>query len=131
MTIKERQPATGEYSYEDTGCSVAPSCLSCPLAQCKYDDPAAFYRYLRQKKAVEVHSVMQSEGLTVAEAADRFAVKPDQIRVILRRLNIPITERRKRRDQIIIEEALLPEEAAARFGIGQSRAQQIITTGRR
>ncbi len=25
--------------YEDTGCELAPSCLACPLAICKYDDP--------------------------------------------------------------------------------------------
>lgn len=25
--------------YEDTGCRSAPSCLSCPFAQCKYDRP--------------------------------------------------------------------------------------------
>ena len=26
-------------AYEDTGCDLAPSCLECPLALCKYDDP--------------------------------------------------------------------------------------------
>ncbi len=25
--------------YRDTGCDSAPSCLECPLALCKYDDP--------------------------------------------------------------------------------------------
>ena len=28
------------YNYRDTGCELAPSCLECPLATCKYDDPA-------------------------------------------------------------------------------------------
>ena len=27
------------YNYRDTGCELAPSCLECPLAVCKYDDP--------------------------------------------------------------------------------------------
>ena len=26
-------------NYPDTGCELAPSCLECPLALCKYDDP--------------------------------------------------------------------------------------------
>lgn len=25
--------------YRDTGCELAPSCLACPLARCKYDAP--------------------------------------------------------------------------------------------
>ncbi len=32
------------YHYEDTGCEVSPSCLNCPLPQCKYDDPVWFQR---------------------------------------------------------------------------------------
>jgi len=28
--------------YEDTGCELSPSCLRCPLAICKYDDPKVF-----------------------------------------------------------------------------------------
>lgn len=30
----------------DTGCSVSPSCFSCPLARCKYDD-LKVYAWLR------------------------------------------------------------------------------------
>ena len=35
------------YHYEDTGCEVSPSCLTCPLPQCKYDDPVWFQRHRR------------------------------------------------------------------------------------
>ena len=29
-----------EYmTYEDTGCELSPTCMECPLAMCKYDDP--------------------------------------------------------------------------------------------
>ena len=33
------------YHYEDTGCEVSPSCLNCPLPQCKYDDPDGSKRH--------------------------------------------------------------------------------------
>ena len=34
-----RLPASDESHPPDTGCSVSPSCLCCPLPLCKYDDP--------------------------------------------------------------------------------------------
>ena len=62
------------YTYEDTGCEVSPSCLSCPLPQCKYDDPGWFQRYRRFSRDMNVLTVMQREGLTVEETAERFSV---------------------------------------------------------
>ncbi len=36
-----RRDALPEYvHYLDTGCDIHPSCLTCPLARCRYDDPA-------------------------------------------------------------------------------------------
>ena len=29
------------FPYRDLGCDLAPSCLSCPFEQCRYDGPAA------------------------------------------------------------------------------------------
>lgn len=39
MTSKPyRRDALPEFvNWRDTGCSVSPSCLECPLAQCRYD----------------------------------------------------------------------------------------------
>ena len=62
------------YHYEDTGCEVSPSCLSCPLPQCKYDDPVWFQRHRRLARDLKVWSTMQSERLTADEAAQRFSV---------------------------------------------------------
>lgn len=28
-----------EVDYRDSGCSLFPSCLSCPLERCRYDEP--------------------------------------------------------------------------------------------
>ena len=38
------------YPYRDEGCEVSPSCLRCPLAQCKYDDPDWFQRQKRDER---------------------------------------------------------------------------------
>ncbi len=37
---KIRREALPEYAnYRDTGCDLAPSCLSCPFVRCRYDKP--------------------------------------------------------------------------------------------
>ncbi len=73
------------FHYEDTGCEVSLSCLNCPLPQCKYDDPAWFQRYQRFSKDLIVLTAMQSENLTVDEAAERFSVTVRTIFRIMRR----------------------------------------------
>ena len=62
------------YHYEDTGCEVSPSCLNCPLPQCKYDDPDWFQRHRRFARDLRMWSTIQLEGLSAQEAADRFSV---------------------------------------------------------
>ena len=73
------------YHYEDTGCEVAPSCLRCPLPQCKYDDPVWFQRHQRMARDLKVWSAMQSESLTVEAAAERFSVTVRTVFRIMRR----------------------------------------------
>ncbi len=73
------------FHYEDTGCEVSLSCLNCPLPQCKYGDPAWFQRYQRLSKDLIVLTAMQSENLTVDEAAERFSVTVRTIFRIMRR----------------------------------------------
>lgn len=42
---KVRLTALPEFTpYHDTGCDLAPSCLSCPLVRCRYDDPGGARR---------------------------------------------------------------------------------------
>ena len=73
------------YHYEDTGCEVSASCLNCPLPQCKYDDPGWFQRHRRLARDLKVWSTMQSETLTVEEAAERFSVTVRTVFRIMRR----------------------------------------------
>ena len=38
--------------YPDNGCEVSPSCLSCPLPLCRYDDPQGYENWKhRQRRA--------------------------------------------------------------------------------
>lgn len=40
MTSRPTRRGLPEYmTYEDTGCELSPTCIECPLAVCKYDDP--------------------------------------------------------------------------------------------
>jgi hypothetical protein len=72
--MKGYQLAPLSYVYPDTGCAAAPSCLSCPLARCKYDDPIWFRRQQQQTRDLGMATTMRLEGLTVEAAAERFSV---------------------------------------------------------
>ena len=56
-------------NYPDTGCEIAPSCLRCPLPQCKYDLPVQ-----SQRRYVRDYQVVLIEGLTVGAAANLLGV---------------------------------------------------------
>ena len=73
------------YHYEDTGCEVSSSCLSCPLPRCKYDDPVWYQRNRRLARDFKVWTAIQQENLTVEEAAERFSVTARTIFRIIHR----------------------------------------------
>ncbi|MFQ6026868.1 MAG: transposase family protein [Dehalococcoidia bacterium] len=73
------------YHYEDTGCEASNSCLSCPLPQCKHDDPVWFQRNRRLARDFNVLTAMRLEHLSVDEAAERFSVTVRTIFRIMRR----------------------------------------------
>ena len=78
-------PVPEFYHYEDTGCEVSASCLSCPLPQCKYDDPVWYQRNRRLARDFKVWSAIQQDDLTVDEAAERFSVTVRTIFRIMQR----------------------------------------------
>ena len=80
------------YHYEDSGCEVSSSCLTCPLPRCKYDDPVWFQRHRRMARDLKVWTTMQMEGLTADEAAERFSVTVRTIFRIMRRCREAILE---------------------------------------
>lgn len=54
--------------YTDTGCELAPSCLECPLALCKYDDPSWDRRSRTVMRDQEIVR-LRRKGLRVADIA--------------------------------------------------------------
>ena len=92
MTVSKTEAATTRSSgapnsnyYKDEGCDISPSCLTCPLPQCKYDDPIWYQQYRRLAKDFEMWNTIRSESLTTDEAAERFSVTPRTIFRIIRR----------------------------------------------
>ena len=73
------------YPYRDEGCEVSPSCLRCPLPQCKYDDPGWFHRQRRSDRDREVAVALREDGLSVPAVAARFALSQRTIFRIIRR----------------------------------------------
>ena len=55
-------------SITTDGCDVAPHCLSCPLPQCKYDDPAELRRMRRAERAAAIDARIAS-GMSAREIA--------------------------------------------------------------
>jgi DNA-binding CsgD family transcriptional regulator len=69
--------------YRDEGCELFPSCLSCPLPQCRYDGPERrqMAKELRNEEVVRLHG----EGNTIRELAERYDVSARTIYRIVRR----------------------------------------------
>jgi hypothetical protein len=70
-----RSDALPEHiEYRDDGCDLFPSCLSCPLARCRYDVPGGVRALLNQERDHQIRVMRDDAGLTVDEIADRFQV---------------------------------------------------------
>ena len=72
-------------SYKDDGCEASPSCLTCPLPQCRYDNPIWFKQYRRLAKDSRIWKTIQSESLTANKAAERFSLTQRTIFRIMQR----------------------------------------------
>lgn len=73
------------FPYRDNGCSVSPSCLQCPLPQCKYDDPGWLTRVRRDSRDNQVLRTRRDEGVTVVEVARRFHISQRTVHRIMAR----------------------------------------------
>lgn len=71
--------------YEDNGCEVAVTCLECPLPRCKFDDMEWFGKYRRLARDLRIASIIDEEGLSIADAAKRFSITPRTVFRVLSR----------------------------------------------
>ena len=70
----------GERAYKivraDDGCDVAPHCLQCPLAECKYVDPYHYNLWLHAASQMRKERILAASqnGMSLAEIAEREGV---------------------------------------------------------
>lgn len=60
--------------YQDQGCELAASCLSCPFASCVYEESGGKQRWLKRLRAREMSRLFTEERKEVKELAQIFAV---------------------------------------------------------
>jgi hypothetical protein len=82
---KVRMDALPEHlDYRDGGCDLAPSCLRCPLARCRYDEPGGARR-LFQSSRDEAVRVRRDEGVGINALAREFGISRRSVFRILAR----------------------------------------------
>ena len=70
--------------YQDDGCEASNSCLDCPLAMCKYDDPGWLRRQDRGQRDDEIFRLRKA-GIPVPELARQFKVSTRTVHRIIQR----------------------------------------------
>ena len=69
-----RSDALPEFTrYRDNGCDVHPSCLTCPLPRCRYEEPGGLRALLNKTRDKRIVA-QRATGVPVAELAARFSV---------------------------------------------------------
>ena len=74
-----------KFPYRDDGCEIFPSCLRCPLPQCKYDDPGWLQREKRRERDQNIIEAVKQDGVSISEAASRFSISQRTIFRIIRK----------------------------------------------
>jgi hypothetical protein len=73
------------------GCNVSPSCFSCPLPECMWEQPITRKAYLRDVKTLEVFKQHQHLGTAQAAqaAAEQMRLTERSVYRMLKRTNPP------------------------------------------
>lgn len=70
-----RQDALPEHvDYRDRGCDLFPSCLSCPLPRCRYDEPGGVRAMLNRVRDREIRRMRFDDRVAINEIGRRFQV---------------------------------------------------------
>ena len=69
--------------YQDQGCDVSPSCLDCPLSECKYDDPATYHREMRESRDRQVIEASLVQGKGTSQIARELGLSSRTISRVL------------------------------------------------
>lgn len=63
-----------DIHYRDTGCHLSPSCLSCMLERCIYDEPEGGHIHRRWARDQEIYLLYRQHPSDIGELALRFGV---------------------------------------------------------
>jgi len=75
LSLPARRDALPEHTrYVDTGCEVHPSCLTCPLVRCRYDEPGGVRALQSRDRDLSILQLHRDERLTVDAIARRVGV---------------------------------------------------------
>ena len=78
-----RDISDSDYSHwKDTGCDLADSCLSCPFANCKYDNYSWYESYKRLAKHQPLIKSL------IDWQSDQYGLLADQMRILSVRYNV-------------------------------------------
>lgn len=61
MVEREKRGAIPTH-YNDTGCSVSSSCFTCPLPECRYDNPTSYNNWMRRQRRAQVRALVTTHG---------------------------------------------------------------------
>ena len=82
---KVRSDALPEHSdFRDTGCELSTTCLRCPLARCRYDQPGGARRVIKGSRDVAVQA-FREEGAGIDALAAQFGISRRSVFRILAR----------------------------------------------
>jgi len=81
---------TFDHYPADTGCEVSPTCLHCPLEECRYDNPIYFNKWLdsatnNKTKRIEIYRLLDTTNLTSRQIAAKVGFQAATVRRIKRR----------------------------------------------
>jgi predicted DNA-binding protein (UPF0251 family) len=83
--VAERDLPPEFCRYQDEGCELADSCLSCPFPQCIDEQPRGKQRWLKRARDREVVRLFNSKGKSIRELAQMFGVSRRTIQRALRK----------------------------------------------
>jgi hypothetical protein len=90
---RSRHDSLPEFTrYRDDGCDIHPTCLSCPLPRCRYEEPGGLRALLNESRDREIME-LRTRGVSVEQLAVRFDVSR---RTVFRVLGAKGAPRRRR-----------------------------------
>jgi len=85
LELPSRADALPEHTaYEDRGCDLYPSCLSCPLPRCRYEEPGGAAAMIRTGRDATILRLAREDGVSVDRLAQMFGLSRRTIFRVLR-----------------------------------------------